>query len=238
MSTGSSEPVFAGGGRIRPLTIKRMAQARALRLAVDPRDGTVRLTMPKRAALGHALAWVESKRGWIEAALARLPATVPIEPGGAVPFEGHLRQIDWQEGRPRAVRLEEDRFILGGPRETMAARLIRWMRSEALVRLDAETRAMAAKAGVSIARVAIGDPRSRWGSCSSAGDIRYSWRLVLAPVAVREATVAHEVAHRLHMDHSPAFHAAVCKLLGRDPATERAWLRANGAALYWLGREG
>ncbi|ARS28133.1 M48 family metallopeptidase [Sphingomonas sp. KC8] len=215
-----------------------MTQAKALRLAVDPRDGTVRLTMPKRAALRHALDWVESKRGWIEAALARLPEGALLVPGGEAPFEGRMRRIDWQEGAPRAVRLDEDRFVLGGPRDTVAARLLRWMRAEALVRLDAETRAVADRAGVTVAGVAVGDPRARWGSCSSSGDIRYSWRLVLAPVAVREATVAHEVAHRLHMDHSPAFHAAVHRLLGRDPAPERAWLRTHGAALYWLGREG
>jgi predicted metal-dependent hydrolase len=90
---------------------------------------------------------------------------------------------------------------------------------------------------VTVGRVSIGDPRARWGSCSASGDIRYSWRLILAPKEVREATVAHEVAHRLHMDHSPAFHAAVVKLLGRDPAPENRWLRAHGAALYWLGRD-
>lgn len=155
-----------------------------------------------------------------------------------VPFEGRPIRIEWREGEPRKVRFDGDRLVLGGPRETLGARIIRWMRGEALARLEAETRTMAAKAGISVARIAIGDPRSRWGSCSASGDIRYSWRLVMAPVAVREATVAHEVAHRLHMDHSPAFHAAVRTLLGRDPSTEREWLRANGAELYWLGREG
>ena len=85
--------------------------------------------------------------------------------------------------------------------------------------------------------MSIGDPRARWGSCSANGDIRYSWRLILAPPDVLEATVAHEVAHRLHMDHSPAFHAAVRRLLGRDPSAERAWLRAHGRELYWLGRD-
>lgn len=237
-STASSEPVFTGGGRTRRLTVRRMAHARALRLAVDPRDGTVWLTMPQRAVLRHALDWVETKRGWIEAQLARLPASQPFAPGGQLPFEGRLLRIDWREGRARAVRVDGDALLLGGPRDNMAARILRWLRAEALARLDAETRAFADKAGVTVSRVAVGDPRSRWGSCSASGAIRYSWRLVMAPIKVREATVAHEVAHRLHMDHSPAFHAAVRRLLGRDPAAERAWLRANGAALYWLGREG
>jgi predicted metal-dependent hydrolase len=89
---------------------------------------------------------------------------------------------------------------------------------------------------VTIARVRVGDPRTRWGSCSSSGDIAYSWRLILMPPAVREATVAHEVAHRLHMNHGPDFHAAVAHLLGREPKAERAWLRANAARIHGVGR--
>ena len=81
-------------------------------------------------------------------------------------------------------------------------------------------------------RVGVGDPRSRWGSCASSGAIRYSWRLILAPPDVRRATVAHELAHLLHMDHSAAFHAAHARILGADPRPARAWLRANGAGLH------
>ena len=86
--------------------------------------------------------------------------------------------------------------------------------------------------------VAIGDPRGRWGSCASSGAIRYSWRLILAPRFVRRATVAHEVAHRVHMNHGPAFHALVAELWTKAIRRDRArWLRAHGAALHWVGRE-
>lgn len=208
-----------------------------MRLVVDPRDGAVRLTLPKRAALGAALAWVESKRPWIEASLSRLPSATPIVPGGMVPFAGEPRRIAWDAANPRSVGLDADCIRIGGPLESLPGRLVRWMRLQALATLDRESREFATLAGVSIGRVAIGDPRSRWGSCSADGDIRYSWRLILAPPEVRRATVAHEVAHRLHMDHSAAFHAAVARLLGHAPVAERAWLRANGARLHWLGRD-
>ena len=102
--------------------------------------------------------------------------------------------------------------------------------------LTRETGEFAALAGVTVGRVAIGDARGRWGSCAQDGAIRYSWRLILAPAWVRRATVAHEVAHRVHMNHGAAFHALVAALLGADPAPARAWLRANGAALHWVGR--
>jgi len=95
---------------------------------------------------------------------------------------------------------------------------------------------MGAKAGVEIGRVRVGDPRTRWGSCSSAGTVSYSWRLPFAPSFVWRAVVAHEVAHRLHMNHSPAFHAAYAALLGADPAPADRWLRTNGRGLFLFGR--
>jgi predicted metal-dependent hydrolase len=235
LSTGSSEPVFSGGGRTRALTIKRSAQARRMRLAVDPRDGSVRLTLPRRAGLKQAIAWAESQRGWIEAALEALPAPQVFGLGASFPFDGQMLTLAWTPG-PRAVRIEGDAMLVGGPESMATGRALRWMRDEGQRRLEAETRIFAARAGVTIGRVRVGDPRTRWGSCSGSGDIAYSWRLILMPPAVREAIVAHEVVHRLHMHHGPEFHAAVKNLLGREPKAERAWLRANGSGIHGVGR--
>jgi len=207
-----------------------------MRLAVDPRDGAVKLTLPRRAALGPALKWAESQRTWIERALAKLPAEEVLGPGSVIPFKGQDLLIEWRSGGSRTVRREGDRLIVGGPEEMVKARVLRWLRAEAARTLEAETRAVAQRAGVSVGRVRVGDPRSRWGSCSSSGDIAYSWRLILMPPAVREATVAHEVAHRLHMHHGPEFHDEVERLLGRAPKSERAWLKAHGAAMHRVGR--
>jgi len=228
-------PVFEGGPHRRVLEIRRSPNARRMRLAVDPRDGVVRLTLPRRAAIGPAIDWAETQRGWVEAALAKLPVARPIVAEGRFPFEGEDLLVDWRADRPRTIRREDGRLVVGGPEEGLEQRVLRWARREALAVLAEETRFFATKAGVTIGRIGVGDARSRWGSCASNGDIRYSWRLILAPPAVRQATVAHEVAHRLHMDHSPAFHAAVKRLLGRDPAPERRWLKTEGAALYWVG---
>jgi predicted metal-dependent hydrolase len=134
------------------------------------------------------------------------------------------------------VRIEPERVVTGGPGEMVEGRLLRWLKRHALEILTAETKEFAQKAGVTVDRVGVGDPRSRWGSCSSSGAIRYSWRLILAPDWVRRATVAHEVAHRVHMNHGAAFHALVEQLLGTDPAPARAWLRREGASIHRIGR--
>jgi predicted metal-dependent hydrolase len=237
LSNATSDLTFEGGGRTRPLIVRRMDQARRMRLSVDPRDGGVRLILPRRASIRDALHWVEGQRPWVEKALAALPAPQPIRAGETLLVGGDPLLIEIAPRGVRGVRREDGRLLVAGPTELIANRILRWLKAHAADQLTVETRHYADRAGVTIGRISIGDPRARWGSCSSTGDIRYSWRLILAPPEVLESTVAHEVAHRTHMDHSPEFHGHVRGLLGRDPTAERAWLRAHGSALYWLGRD-
>lgn len=206
-----------------------------MRLSVDPRTRAVTLTVPRRTSERRALAWASGHRAWIEAALAHIPPPLSFAAGGYLPFRGEPHIIDWEPGRPRRVICGEGRLVMGGPAEGLELRILRWLKAEALAVLSRETREFAAKAGAAAARVGIGDPVSRWGSCSSRGGIRYSWRLILAPDFVRRATVAHEVAHLVHLNHGPDFHALLRQLLGADPRPARAWLKREGAALHRIG---
>jgi predicted metal-dependent hydrolase len=227
---------FTGGAHSRPLTVLRSSLARQMRLAVDPRNGSIRLTLPRRAQVDHALRWAETKRGWIEAQLARLPVAIPVVDGMIFDVAGETLRLDWSADHPRAPVRHGGRLQIGGPIDRLETRLLRWLKDEARRLFDAETQEFAAKIGVTVPPISIGDPVSRWGSCSSSGQIRYSWRLILAPSYVRRATIAHEVAHRIHMNHGTEFHALVKKILGDDPAKSRKWLREHGAALHWFCR--
>jgi len=218
------------------IAVQISPRARVMRLRVDRRTGTVVLTVPRRVSRRKALEWAAGHRDWIDAQRARLAAVVPLEPGREIPLFGVSHRIDWDPARPRTPRIEEGRIVCGGPLDGLELRLKRWLARIALERLQAETEEFGAKAGVGVARVGVGDPVSRWGSCAASGAIRYSWRLILAPDWVRRATVAHEVAHRIHMNHGPDFHALVAQLLGADPKPARLWLRREGAGLHRIGR--
>lgn len=235
MSIANSDPIFEGGGHRRLLTVKRHSRARSFRLRVDPRDGRVLLSLPQRSNLAKAYKWAETQRDWIETELAKLPGPRPICADGSLPFRGRDLKIDWSSNHPRSPQLEEDRLMLGGPEEAITGRTLRWLKAQAREILEEESYLFALRAGVQIGRISIGDARSRWGSCAASGNLRYSWRLVMAPADVLSATVAHEVAHRIHMNHGPEFHAVVASIFGRNPTAERAWLRENGSALYWVG---
>ncbi|MEQ1571314.1 MAG: M48 family metallopeptidase [Myxococcota bacterium] len=106
-----------------------------------------------------------------------------------------------------------------------------WYRREARRVIAPRVHALAAARGVGAARVAIGDPRSRWGSCSGTGTLSFSWRLMLAPEHVLDYVIAHEVCHLSRPDHSPAFWALVAETFPGHEAS-RAWLRSEGALLH------
>ena len=83
---------------------------------------------------------------------------------------------------------------------------------------------------VEVRQVRLRSQSSRWGSCSSTGNINYNWRLILAPPHVLDYVAAHEVAHLVEMNHSPAFWATVERALP-DMDRGRAWLKAHGRDL-------
>lgn len=79
-------------------------------------------------------------------------------------------------------------------------------------------------------RITIRDQKTRWGSCSAKGTLSFNWRLMLAPPAILDYVVVHELCHLTHMNHSPAFWQAV-EAVYPDYRTARRWLKEHGAEL-------
>ena len=234
--TPDAVPDIDIGGRQVAVAVVRNARARRISLRADAVHGVVRLTLPPRAPIREGLALLDAQRGWIAARVTSWPRPQPFVPGARIPFEGNELLLDWHEDHPRGVRRMDTALRVGGPLSTLSGRTTRWLRAQALDRLEPETRALAAAAGKPVGVVSVRDPASRWGSCSSTGAIAYSWRLILAPAWIRQSVVAHEVAHLVHHNHGPDFWALARSLADVDPGTSRRWLIAHGAALHWVGR--
>lgn len=86
---------------------------------------------------------------------------------------------------------------------------------------------------ITYATISIRDQKTRWGSCSSKGNLSFSWRLILAPPKVLDYVVVHELCHRKEMNHSPRFWALVESMIP-DYKTHRKWLKENGEKLTIL----
>ncbi|HEY4922563.1 MAG TPA: SprT family zinc-dependent metalloprotease [Xanthobacteraceae bacterium] len=230
---------IAFDGVVFSVRLRRHPQARRYTLRIQAATREVVLTMPPRGSLKEARAFAQRHGGWIAARLGRLPAALPFAHGALVPVRGVDHRIEhrrdargtvWSEVATDGTRI----LCVAGEAPHVGRRVTDHLKREAKRDLDAASRRYAAQLAVAVRRVAIRDPSSRWGSCSTTGVLSFSWRLILAPPYVLDYLAAHEVAHLVEMNHSPRFWRTV---LAVCPDTRRAkvWLDAHGAELHRYG---
>lgn len=211
------------------LTLRRSSRARRITLRISQLDGRVTLTMPNGVSEAAAVEFAEQQAPWIRKHLARRVEDIVVGLGQEIPVAGQMRLI--VPGSGRSVRLAEDKLLVPGSEMAAPRRALGYLKALARDRLAAASDHYAARLGHPYEGLSIRDTRSRWGSCSSAGRLMYSWRLIMAPPEVLNYVAAHEVAHLAQMNHSPAFWAEVETLFGAYE-NPRQWLRAEGNALH------
>ena len=234
LSTSHSEHLSLPG-LAWPIELRSHPRAKSIRLRLDEARELLVLTVPRRVSRRAALQWAEGQSHWVESQLRRLQPGEPFRPGAVIPFEGREIRLCWDENLPRSPTIAGEVLRCGGPVEAFPQRIQRFLRVEARERLHQATMEMARRASVTVSAVSIGDARSRWGSCSADGAIRYNWRIILAPPHLLRWLVAHEVAHRRHMNHGPEFRALEAELYGGNVSAARAELRALGPRLKRVG---
>ncbi len=209
------------------VSVRRSSRARRISLRVSSLDGRVTLTLPRGTPDRVGRAFAEEKARWLQGAVGNVSTPVPVAFGSVLPVEDQPFQV--VAGRGRAARLAGSAIEAPPGREGPAIEAL--LKATARERLAAATDRFAKALGRTPGRLTLRDTRSRWGSCSSEGNLMFSWRLVMAPPRVLEYVAAHEVAHLRHMDHSEAFWETV-ETLFPDHKVERSWLRQNGSALH------
>jgi predicted metal-dependent hydrolase len=219
-------------GRQLPVIIRRLPQSKRLTLRLAPDGSEVRLSMPRWARTEEGLAFARSREAWLAAQLARHTTAEPLGAGASLPYRGAAHVLHHDASAPRRVKVVEGRFLLGGPAESLSPRLQRWLQGEARQLFALDLAYYCARAGVATPALALSSAQARWGSCSARGVVRLNWRLVMAPDGVRRSVVAHEVAHLVHFNHSPAFHALLGELFEGDVEEANHWLKRHGRSLY------
>ena len=235
-SSGRSDALNLATELPVPIEIRPIRGARRLRLRYDEVRGVLKLTCPMRTSRRAALAWALDQRDWIDTQLARSVPGEPFAPGSIIPIEGRDIRLVWLQSAPRTPQVEDGELRCGGPEAGFERRVAAFLKRRAIETMSREAADFAALAGIAVAGVSIGDAATRWGSCTSEGRIRLSWRLILAPPEVRRFVVAHEVAHLVHLNHGPAFKALEARLFGPGLAEAKASLRRIGPRLRRIGR--
>ncbi|MEP2531181.1 SprT family zinc-dependent metalloprotease [Shimia sp.] len=214
-----------------PLTVflRKSARARRISLRVSRLDGKVTLTVPNGVSEREALAFAQEKQSWLRAQQDKSPTSVIVCPGTALPVAGRMRTI--VPGKGRRVVLGDDTLAVPGTEPRIGARAQGFLKELARHRLCEAVEHYEQTLGRAHSRLTLRDTRSRWGSCSSAKALMFSWRLIMAPPAVLDYVAAHEVAHLVEMNHAPAFWTLVERIHGPYDA-QRRWLRDHGQDLH------
>lgn len=219
-------------GQAVEIAVKVSSRARSFRLSL-PATGPL-LTLPEGARWADAEAFLHRHRHWLAARLPRTTQAQRLVAGAAIPLRGVMHRViatGRLRGRVEASATAEGPVLLvPGEPEHQPRRLYDWLKVQALADLEAQSDLHAGRLGVGVKQVRLRSQSSRWGSCSSSGNINYNWRLILAPPHVLDYVAAHEVAHLLEMNHSPAFWATVRRTLP-DMERGKAWLKAHGREL-------
>lgn len=159
----------------------------------------------------------------------------PVSDGSTIMIEGVPHTIRLCEARrvTGAVEQGELRLSLPRPGDDQAVRAaIRAVLSErALERIRERLQHYAPLIGKTPGRVTIREQKSRWGSCSSKGNLNFNRKLIMAPPPVLDYVVIHELCHLWEFNHSPKFWALVEKQMP-DYRAWKKWLKEHTGDLY------
>ena len=172
---------------------------------------------------------------------SRRTMSMEVRPDGSIlvraPFRASAEEIgnfvcshkSWVEKQRIRMRKRADEIRLA-EQNPLSPEDIRLLADQALRELPPRIAAYAGQMGVTYGRVTIRNQKTRWGSCSSKGNLNFNCLLMLTPREVQDYVIVHELSHRKEMNHSPKFWAVVEEVLP-DYKKRRNWLRENGSAI-------
>ena len=202
--------------------------------------GLVTVRVPRTLSERLIRDLIAKRTPWIKRKLQEQSDRPNIPPkkyvsGELVAYLGKHYRLKVVIGSPPSIKLGRGYFEAtvtktdSDPTSTIRALLKVWYRSLAEKRLSEKTVRLAKVVGVNPTSVTVKDYKSRWGSCSTQGDISYNWRIILAPHSVVDYVVVHELCHMLEHNHSRRYWQHVERHVP-NWREYREWLKHNELA--------
>lgn len=220
-------------GKVIAYWVKRNNGISYIQVKIN-RDGVI-VTAPKSVPHSTIKKFVLSKADQILKMLEQMaPVVKNFVDGEVFPYLGKdrvLRINEKQGARGLMVEMTPRRILVAGPRGMSTAQvksaLIAWYREEARVVFSNKVYSYARKMRLKPGRISVRDQKTKWGSCSSTGNLSFSWRLVMMPEDMIDYVVVHELSHIRHKNHGKDFWALVGSFLP-DYKERKDWFKQNG----------
>lgn len=224
-------------GRTLPLAVRTNQRAKNITLRIEPGGRGLKITVPPGVADDEIGRFLTRQEGWLVSKLDLVPDHPRLDIGMKVPIRGVPHLIVHEAGRGTSHQRDTQsgpQLVIYGDTRFAARRVADYLKSCAKTDIDPLVTHHTKTIGRNAKSVRYKDTKSRWGSCSSDGNLSFSWRIMMAPPTVINYLVAHEVAHLVHMNHSPRFWSQ-CEALCPDMKRAKDWLKRNGTKLHAIG---
>ena len=209
------------------IPIRRSNRAKQIILRVVQEDPGIELVIPIRASIEQGENFTKNKSDWIYERLKERPTNIPIRDGIELPYLDEKIILYFISAPSPSVAWLGNKLLISGPNinfDQLALKALK-MEAEKIIKPSAEH--LASLLNKTITNFHIGDPKTRWGSCSSIGRLSFSWRLIMSPKKVLNYVICHEVSHLAELNHGPKFWKLV-NMYSEDAPYAKAWLKLNG----------
>ncbi len=182
----------------------------------------------RRVVIKHSK-WIEEKKKEI---LSKDPKFTKKEfvSGEGFLYLGKSYKLHIVNQQDIPLKFDNGFFLLRDYQPLAKDLFIKWYKERAYEKISERVKLYAQKRGFIYNKVSITKAEKRWGSCSSSGNLNFSWRLIMAPLPVIDYVVVHELVHLIEKSHGKAFWDKV-KVLMPDYEKHREWLKNNGHLL-------
>lgn len=222
-------------GNIIPTPTIIRHNRRGISIKITPKREVI-VRAPKHAPLWYINKALTLKHNWIHDTLAKMEQRYgeikqkQFKHGEEFLYLGQTYTLTIVPLAEKPLDLKEH-FILSATHAHRARDIFEdWYKKQAKQVIGERVAYYSEKAGIVYEKIRIVNAQSQWGSCSSTGNLSFTWRLIMAPQEAVDYVIAHELAHRNHMNHSPAFWKRVGELFP-DYRRQRRWFRFHGHTL-------
>lgn len=189
--------------------IKRSSRSLNLRISINSQAQVI-VTAPKFVPEFLIKQFVHSQQAWIDDNLHKAKSRQTKLPNNQVNIFQHRYQLVYNDQAAHmGVNVQGDTIQINNlsPKSpsVLKQQLETFLKKTAHTYILTRTPALASQMGISYHKITLREQGSRWGSCSSLGNLNFNWRLVHYPPAVIDYVIIHELAHRVEMNHGAAF---------------------------------
>lgn len=216
-------------GEKLPIYLRKSLKAKSIRIRIINNLQKIELIIPNRISMIAAQDFLNKHKDWVSHHY-NIDKQIILEDGAIISIFGNNMQIQYIENKRGITHFENDKIFVYGLKEYLPQKLKKFLLNHLKEEIIQYATIVCQELGLKYQNITVKEVSTRWGSCSSAGNLSFCWRLIFAPRSVLDYVIIHEICHLQEMNHSNRFWLLVA-LIMPDYKNQRKWLKENGHTL-------